>query len=184
MKIIKSFKIFEKEFVSSFDKPDSEEEIAQIKDLLGEFNQKKGILNSIFNAKDKDRIRLESDILSKVYSGDKNDQNRLLKKFESVLWIEWELKNSESDLKSIPKEKSKLLKEKTNLEKVSLVVGGKIKKDISNSLITIQNKLDSIEEKNKNLRDKIENLKKKIDEEKEEFSRFEKEIYTKIRSQE
>lgn len=153
---------------------------SSLTDMIREFNGKKSILQSIFKG-DRDDQRIKSDILSKVYSGDKKSQNKLLNKLENILWLERSLDKILKSNKESLSNKSDLEKKLRDLEKINTVADGKLKKEVSNSMITIQSDIKSIDDSIKSGNLKVKEIEDNLKKEKLEFSHFEREIYNKSR---
>lgn len=148
-------------------------------DILKEFNQKKGALESIFKGRGDDQ-KLKSDILSKVYSGNKNSQNKLLNKLENILWMERSIQKISDKNKDYSSRKSELDKKLMDLQKILTVAEGKLKEETGKSMVTVQSEIASIKDSTKTNEEKLKEIEEKLKKEKEDFSRFEKEIYTKV----
>lgn len=151
-----------------------------ISDMIREYNGKKSILQSIFKGSGDDQ-KIKSDILSKVYSGDKNSQNKLLNRLENILWMERSISKILDSNKESLARKSDMEKKLRDLEKVNTVADGRLKKEVSNSIITIQSEIKSIDDSIKSGNLKVKEIEDNLKKEKFEFSRFEREIYTKLR---
>lgn len=157
----------------------SEESPSPVEDILKEFNSKKSTLEGIFKSV-KDPNKIKSDILSKVYSGNSKSQNKLLKKLENILWSEKSLSEIEEKKDIRTKEKTLLNNKLNGLQKIKTDV---FKKEVSDSILTIQNKIKEIEDKIKEDSDKLSDIQKKISEEKLEFQEIEKDFHQNTKSE-
>lgn len=153
---------------------------SSVSDMVREYNGKRSILQSIFKGSGDDQ-KIKSDILSKVYSGNKKSQNKLLNRLENILWMERSINNILDSNKDSLDRRRDMEKKLRDLEKVNTVADGKLKKEVSNSIITIQSKIKSIDDSIKSGKLKVKEIEDKLKKEKFEFSRFETEIYTKLR---
>lgn len=187
MKHLNSFNRFESVYLDQLGKGEtikSDVEDSTLKDIenkLKFYNQKKSTLDSIFINKNYDDSKVRSEILSKVYSNDRNIKNDLLSKYEGILWIRRNIDRVQNDIKEIPVEKSKLSKELSNLEKMILASDGDLKKDISDSILTIQSKIKSLNDKTSSNSVKIKELESKLKEEEKSFSVIQKDIVDKMK---
>ena len=129
--------------------------------MVSEFNSKKGMIESIFSQKNLTSSQIDSNILTKVYGGDKNKQNPLIDKYVSVLKIERNLIKIENESSSDDKRKSDL---KKNIQ------------DLKNQSVDYPESLDYYSVEISKIEDSLKNIEKRVSERSKNLSELKKEL--------
>lgn len=107
-------------YLRRFNEAEVVEDYRNSKEIVKEYNSKKSTLESIFAKKDYTISEIESDIISKVFGGKKNNQNPLLLRYSNILKMERSLNIITGETIDDGKRKESIKKEIRDLKNQSV----------------------------------------------------------------